>query len=77
MEGALPLAITFDFLTAWDFWIGVGILAGIYGIFTLGLQLNVGYTGILNFGQAGFQALGAYSAVILITSLKAIVAIAR
>ena len=25
-----------------DFWINVGVLAGIYGIFTLGLQLNVG-----------------------------------
>jgi branched-chain amino acid transport system permease protein len=59
------LAISTEFLTQWSFWIGVFVLAGIYGIFTLGLQLNVGYTGILNFGQAGFQALGAYSAVIL------------
>ncbi len=44
-----------------DFWIGVAVLAGIYGIFTLGLQLNVGFTGILNFGQAGFMAIGAYT----------------
>jgi branched-chain amino acid transport system permease protein len=65
----LPLAISTDFLTAWNFWIGVLILAGIYGIFTLGLQLNVGYTGILNFGQAGFMAIGAYSAVILVVSV--------
>ncbi len=65
----IPLAISTDFLTAWSFWIGVGILAGIYGIFTLGLQLNVGYTGILNFGQAGFMALGAYSAVIFVVTL--------
>jgi branched-chain amino acid transport system permease protein len=61
--------ITFDFLSAWNFWIGVGVLAGIYGIFTLGLQLNVGYTGVLNFGQAGFQAIGAYSAVILVVEV--------
>jgi branched-chain amino acid transport system permease protein len=61
----LPVAITFEFLTAWDFWIGVGILAGIFGIFALGLQLNVGYTGIVNFGQAGFMAIGAYSSIIL------------
>ena len=40
-----------------DFWINVGVLAGIYGIFTLGLQLNVGFTGLPNFGQAGFMAL--------------------
>jgi branched-chain amino acid transport system permease protein len=65
MEAILPLAVSFDFLTAWSFWIGVFILAGIYGIFTLGLQINVGYTGIINFGQAGFMALGAYSAIIL------------
>ena len=65
----LPLAITFDFLSAWDFWIGVGILAGIYGIFTLGLQLNVGYTGIVNFGQAGFMAIGAYAAIIFVVEL--------
>jgi hypothetical protein len=31
------------------------VTAGIYVIFTLGLQLNVGYTGIVNFGQAGFS----------------------
>lgn len=65
----LPLAISLDFLTLTSFWIGVGILAGIYGIFALGLQLNVGYTGILNFGQAGFMAIGAYSAVILVVSV--------
>src|SRR6266576_3168178 len=62
----LPFAITFDFLTATGFWTGVGVLAGIYTIFSLGLQLNVGYTGIVNFGQAGFMAVGAYAMVILI-----------
>src|SRR5215212_3340916 len=49
-----------------DFWIGVGVLAGIYGIFTLGLQLNAGFTGILNFGQAGFMAIGAYTVGLLV-----------
>jgi len=66
---AVLLGVSFDFLTAWGFWIGVGVLAGIYGIFTLGLQLNVGFTGILNFGQAGFMAIGAYSAVILVVDV--------
>lgn len=69
MAAALPLAVSFDFLTAWDFWIGVFIIAGIYGIFTLGLQINVGYTGIINFGQAGFLALGAYASVIYTVTL--------
>ena len=63
---SVPLAITLDFLSAWTFWINVFTLAGIYTIFTLGLQLNVGYTGIINFGQAGFMAIGAYSMVILV-----------
>ena len=64
MSDVLPLAISLNFLTAWDFWIGVFILAGVYGLFTLGLQINVGYTGIINFGQAGFMAIGAYASVI-------------
>lgn len=59
-------AISFDALTGADFWIGVGILAGVYAIFTLGLQLNVGFTGVLNFGQAGFMAIGAYTMGILV-----------
>ena len=63
---SLPLAVTLDFLTAGTFWINVFILAGIYTVFTLGLQLNVGYTGIINFGQAGFMAIGAYAMVILV-----------
>jgi len=62
----LPFAVTFDFLTATGFWTGVGVLAGVYTIFGLGLQLNVGYTGIVNFGQAGFMAIGAYAMAILV-----------
>jgi branched-chain amino acid transport system permease protein len=63
---SLPLAITLEPLTAVQFWTGVGILAGVYTLFTLGLQLNVGYTGIVNFGQAGFMAIGAYAMAILV-----------
>jgi len=62
----LPFAISFEIFTAVSFWTGVGVLAGIYTIFTLGLQLNVGFTGMLNFGQAGFMAIGAYSMAILV-----------
>jgi branched-chain amino acid transport system permease protein len=60
------LAVSFEALTQADFWIGVGVLAGIYAIFTLGLQLNVGFTGVINFGQAGFMAIGAYAMGILV-----------
>ena len=61
----IPLAVTLEAFTDIDFWTGVGILAGIYTIFALGLQLNVGFTGIQNFGQAGFMAIGAYTMAIL------------
>jgi branched-chain amino acid transport system permease protein len=62
----LPFAIDINALTGAEFWIGAGTVAGIYAIFTLGLQLNIGLTGILNFGQAGFMALGAYAMAILV-----------
>jgi branched-chain amino acid transport system permease protein len=54
-----------SFLDA-DFWVGVGVIAGIYGIFTLGLQLNVGFTGLINLGQAGFMSVGAYALGMLV-----------
>jgi len=62
-----PVGLTFQSFTDIDFWTSVGIIAGIYTIFALGLQLNVGYTGIFNFGQAAFMAIGAYSMAILTT----------
>lgn len=51
-----------------DFWINVAVLAGIYGIFALGLQLNMGFTGLMNFGQAGFMAIGAYTVGLLVVN---------
>ena len=62
-------AVSLEAFTRPDFWIAVLVFAGTYGIFTLGLQLNVGFTGIVNFGQAGFMALGAYSMGILVVEV--------
>ena len=64
---SLPLAISFEEFSDIGFWTSVGVLAGTYTIFALGLQINVGYTGIVNFGQVGFAALGAYTMAILVT----------
>jgi branched-chain amino acid transport system permease protein len=64
--GDLPVAVTFDAFTDISFWSGIGVLAGIYAVVALGLQLNVGYTGIINFGQAAFMAIGGYSMAILV-----------
>jgi len=59
------LAVSFEAFTDIEFWTSVGILAGIYTIFALGLQLNMGFTGIQNFGQVGFMAIAAYTMAIL------------
>jgi len=67
MSEVLPLAVSFDAFTSLGFWTSVGIFAGTFTIFTLGLQLNVGFTGIFNFGQAAFMAIGAYAMAILVT----------
>jgi branched-chain amino acid transport system permease protein len=61
----LPLAISTDFLTDIGFWTGVLVLAGVYALVALGLQLNMGFTGIVNFGAAGFMAVGAYAMAII------------
>jgi branched-chain amino acid transport system permease protein len=61
-----PLAFTLEAFTNFGFWSGVLTIAGIYAVVALGLQLNVGYTGIVNFGQAGFMAVGGYSMAILV-----------
>ncbi|OBS09322.1 branched-chain amino acid ABC transporter permease [Acidihalobacter prosperus] len=44
------------------------ILAAIYGIVSLGLNLQWGYTGLFNIGVAGFFAVGAYTYAILASS---------
>lgn len=63
---APPLAFTLEAFANVGFWSGVLVVAGVYAVVALGLQLNVGYTGIINFGQAGFMAVGAYSMAILV-----------
>ena len=66
MNGSGFLATSLSFLENVDFWINVGVLATTYGVLALGIQLNVGTTGIFNFGQAGFMAVGSYTMGILV-----------
>ena len=49
-----------------DFWSLVGAVSGIYAIFSLGLQLQFGFTGLLNFGHVASMAVGAYTMAILV-----------
>ena len=39
---------------------GVGVEAATYALAAIGLNIHFGYTGLLNFGQVGFMAVGAY-----------------
>jgi branched-chain amino acid transport system permease protein len=48
------------------FWSFVGVLAGIYAIFALGLQVQFGYTGLSNFGHVGSMTVAAYTMAVLI-----------
>ena len=57
-----------DILGIVDYSIGFAIVAGIYAIFALGLNVHWGYTGLFNIGIAGFFALGAYTAALLTTA---------
>ena len=55
-------------LLSMGFWSFVMVMAGIYTIFALGLHLQIGFTGIANFGHVAFMAIGAY--VMAITVIR-------
>ena len=47
----------------------IGVTAIIYCLAAMGLNLQFGYTGLLNFGQVAFVAVGAYSVGVIVVSL--------
>ena len=52
-----------------SFLVSFAVMASIYAIFTIGLNVHWGYTGLLNYGIAGFFAVGAYTTA-LFSSVK-------
>jgi branched-chain amino acid transport system permease protein len=62
----LVLLILLPFL-AGDYFIDVAILSGIYIILALGLNVVVGFAGLLNLGFVAFYAIGAYAYALLNT----------
>ncbi|SHM33703.1 branched-chain amino acid ABC transporter permease [Roseibium suaedae] len=48
--------------------IAIGIFAGIYLLLALGLNLQFGMTGLINFGHVGFFCIGAYTSALLATN---------
>lgn len=61
------LAIIFPFIASNAYYIGIAIMALVYSILTLSLNLITGFLGITSLGQAAFFGIGAYSAAILST----------
>lgn len=49
---------------AWRYLQGVLLLMVVFGVFTLGLNLEFGYTGLINFGHVAFYSIGAYAAAV-------------
>ncbi|MCL2367421.1 MAG: branched-chain amino acid ABC transporter permease [Oscillospiraceae bacterium] len=66
----LVLAVLFPFMGASLFVMRMSIMIGIYVILALGLNLLIGYTGLMSLGHAGFFAIGAYTTAILFMRLE-------
>ncbi len=47
--------------------IALGIIALVYLLLALGLNLHYGFTGLINFGHVGFFAVGAYASSLVVT----------
>jgi branched-chain amino acid transport system permease protein len=47
--------------------VSLAIMAGIFAVFALGLNIQWGYTGLFNIGIAGFFCIGAYTSALITT----------
>lgn len=52
-----------------NFLVSFSIVAAIYAIFSMGLNVQWGYTGLLNFGIAAFFCIGAYTSALIVAPL--------
>jgi len=60
-----------------DLLLVVGIIAGVYSLLAIGMNMHWGDTGLLNFAHAAFFAVGAYTSAILTTPVTATGALAE
>lgn len=49
----------------WNYLVGLLIIVCVYAIFSMGLSLQFGHGGLLNFGHAAFMGVGAYTVALL------------
>lgn len=61
---SLLILLSFPFFMR-DYLLDVAVLAGIYTVLALGLNVVVGFTGLLNLGFVAFYAVGAYTYALL------------
>ena len=61
----------FSFVLGQSITQALGVTAIIYCLAAMGLNLQFGYTGLLNFGQVAFAAIGAYSIGVVVISFGA------
>ena len=72
--GLISIVIVFSLLSytrlissdATEFVTDTLILIGIYALLSISLDLEFGFTGLVNFGKSGFYLIGAYSAAIFV-----------
>lgn len=68
LVGVLALLASFSLAkgdVAGNYLVGVVLTIAIYGIFSLGLSLEMGHTGLPNFGHVAFMGVGAYTVAVL------------
>jgi ABC-type branched-subunit amino acid transport system permease subunit len=53
-----------------EYLVYLSIMTGIYGILSLSLNLQYGFTGLANFGHVAFFCLGAYTSTLLVVLVK-------
>ena len=46
-----------------------GVEAIVFGLAAIGINMQFGYTGLLNFGQSAFMAVGGYSVAVTVVEL--------
>src|SRR6266849_9154903 len=66
----LLLALTLPLWLGSPYFLHVVIMAGIFGILALSLNLLLGYTGQLSLGHAAFFGIGAYTSALLTLKLE-------
>ena len=66
----LIVAFLFPLIVEDEYYLHTFIISGIYILLVLGLNLILGYTGLLSLGHAAFYGIGAYTSTLLVMELN-------